>query len=570
MKNEPLISLLPYLRGERNMVVWTAAVGLINHAALVAQSVLLAWVVSRAVIDGDAPPLPAIVALGGIVLVRMVATWHEMDVSHAVAYRILAALRVALFDGFARGVPSRDRSQHTGRLASTAMADVERLEFFYAHTTAQLASAAVLVVAGTAAAFIVDPLLGLAVPVASLLLLASGMRAAAAGDALGAEAQRARESVGAQTVDVLGGSREVISYQLGEHVISRLVGAGETADEARTRVDRHELGLQQIRELTILVVVVGVLLLAARGSLAPVDVAPAAVGVLALLAPVASAAASLSQVYPHRQSARRVLEGIGLPAEGLEPAPRSHAEDAAGSPAAPSGPWGCTLRDVRFTYTRGAEAGDAEQAIDDLVCPLVEIDPGEHVALTGPSGSGKTTLVRMLAGLWAPDAGSIQIYGAQGLRIPLAELPSQTRCQRIAVVDQDAPLFHGTLRENLLLGNPQAEDPALLAALAAAGVDLTGDRWPDGLGTRIGESGTSLSGGQRARVALARALAQDPWLLILDETTASLDPQTEDEVIRSVRSLGRSVTVIAVSHRSSTIEAMDRRIALGTDGAHPA
>lgn len=564
MKNEPLISLLPYLRGERNMVVWTAAVGLVNHAALVAQSVLLAWVVSRAVIDGAAPPLPALVALGGIVLVRMVATWHEMDVSHAVAYRILAALRIALFDGFARGVPSRDRNQHTGRLASTAMADVERLEFFYAHTTAQLASAAALVVAGTAAAFVVDPLLGLAVPVASLLLLASGMRAAAAGDALGAEAQRARESVGAQTVDVLGGSREVISYQLGEHVISRLVGAGETADKARTRVDRHELGLQQVRELIILVVVVGVLLLAARGSLAPVFTAPAAVGVLALLAPVASAAASLSQVYPHRQSARRVLEGIGLPAEGLEPPAGSHPGDPASSHPAPSGPWGCTLRDIRFTYTRRAEADD-ERSMDDLVCPLVEIEPGEHVALTGPSGSGKTTLVRLLAGLWTPDAGSIQIRGADGLRSDLAGLPSQTRCQRIAVVDQDAPLFHGTLRENLLLGNPRAQDHTLLDALAAAGVDLDEDRWPDALETRIGESGTSLSGGQRARVALARALAQEPWLLILDETTASLDPQTEDEVIRSVRSLGRSVTVIAVSHRSSTIEAMDRRIALGAD-----
>ncbi|GAB3755204.1 ABC transporter transmembrane domain-containing protein [Zhihengliuella somnathii] len=565
MKNDPLIALLPYLRGERNMVMWTAAVGLINHVALVAQSVLLAWVVSQAVIHGAAPPLPAIVALCGIVLVRMVATWHEMDVSHAVAYRILAALRVALFDGFARGVPSRDRSQHTGRLASTAMADVERLEFFYAHTTAQLTSAAVLVVAGTSVAFFVEPLLGLAVPAASLLLLTSGLRAAAAGDALGVEAQSARESVSAQTTDVLGGSREIITYQLSNHVIGRLVDAGEAADEARTRVDRHELGLQQIRELLILVVVVGVLLLAARGSLTPVYVAPAAVGVLALLAPVASAAASLSQVYPHRQSARRVLEGIGLPAEGLEPAADNSPDGTASSLDLRSGPWGCTLRDVRFTYARGAGVDDAQHGITDLVCPLVEIAPGEHVALTGPSGSGKTTLVRMLSGLWTPDAGTIQIHGAQGLRISLADVPPQTRCQRIAVVDQDAPLFHGTLRENLLLGNPQAEDPALLAALSAAGVDLTGDRWPDGLGTQIGETGTSLSGGQRARVALARALAQDPWLLILDETTASLDPETEDEVIRSVRSLGRSVTVIAVSHRGSTIEAMDRAIALHSD-----
>lgn len=122
-------------------------------------------------------------------------------------------------------------------------------------------------------------------------------------------------------------------------------------------------------------------------------------------------------------------------------------------------------------------------------------------------------------------------------------------------------MLHGSLRDNLTLGAPDASDAQLVKALETAGLKLVGERWRDGLDSMIGESGTSLSGGQRARLALARALVQEPSALILDETTSGLDAKTEADVLGRLTAL--PVTLIVVSHRQATVDAMDRVIDLG-------
>ncbi|MEV5315931.1 ABC transporter transmembrane domain-containing protein, partial [Streptomyces sp. NPDC052610] len=168
-----LRALLPALAGHRAMTARTCAAAVLEHGSLVALVTLAAHTVGTAVIEGHTPSAGTTTALVALVLVRALTTWREMDLSHDLAYRVLAALRVRVFDGLARSAPARVAGRRSGDLAATAMADVEALEFFYAHTTAQLLAAATVFTGGTAVLATVEPWLAAAVlPVAALLAAA--------------------------------------------------------------------------------------------------------------------------------------------------------------------------------------------------------------------------------------------------------------------------------------------------------------------------------------------------------------------------------------------------------------
>ena len=180
----------------------------------------------------------------------------------------------------------------------------------------------------------------------------------------------------------------------------------------------------------------------------------------------------------------------------------------------------------------------------------LHVKRGGTVAFVGPSGSGKTTLVKLLVGLYAPQRGRILYNGTPGTEIDLAELRGQ-----IGLVTQDTQLFSGSIRDNLLFVNPTATDAECLAVLRQAACDglLTG-AGRHGLDTIIGEGGIKVSGGERQRLSIARALLRRPHLLVFDEATSSLDSLTEDEVTTTVRNAAsRDVMTILIGHRLSTV-----------------
>ncbi|MDR1633459.1 MAG: ABC transporter ATP-binding protein/permease [Bifidobacteriaceae bacterium] len=183
---------------------------------------------------------------------------------------------------------------------------------------------------------------------------------------------------------------------------------------------------------------------------------------------------------------------------------------------------------------------------------------GEHVAIVGVSGAGKTTIAELIQGNLRPDAGEIRLFGTDVARAPLAWQRAQ-----LAVVAQHTYLFTGTLRDNLLVAAPQADDLRLGQALAAA--DLAGfvAELPQGLDTPVGERGLALSGGQTQRLGIARAFLKDAPILILDEPTAHVDLAAERAILASLEKLGRDKTVIAISHRRATILHADRTVEVG-------
>ncbi|MEA2602524.1 MAG: ATP-binding cassette, subfamily bacterial [Acidobacteriota bacterium] len=177
------------------------------------------------------------------------------------------------------------------------------------------------------------------------------------------------------------------------------------------------------------------------------------------------------------------------------------------------------------------------------------VDRGETVAFVGPSGSGKTTLVKLLVGLYAPKRGRILYNGKPGTDLDLDELRAQ-----IGFVTQDTQLFSGSIRENLLFVNPTATDAECLEVLRKAACDSLLARADRGLDTVIGEGGVKVSGGEKQRLSIARALLRRPRLLVFDEATSSLDSLTEEEITETIREVASSqVITILIAHRLSTI-----------------
>ncbi len=205
------------------------------------------------------------------------------------------------------------------------------------------------------------------------------------------------------------------------------------------------------------------------------------------------------------------------------------------------------FRDVSFLYP-----GQQNEALRNV---SLRIKPGERVGILGRVGSGKSTLHKLILGLYRPIAGAVLIDGIDQRQLDPAELR-----RHIGYVQQDVTLFYGTLRENIVMAAPLADDEAVIRAAEVAGILEFVNAHPKGFDMEIGERGESLSGGQRQGVAIARAVIAEPPMLLLDEPTASMDHSTEDLVKRRLTEFAGERTLIVVTHRTSLLDLVDRVI----------
>ena len=204
------------------------------------------------------------------------------------------------------------------------------------------------------------------------------------------------------------------------------------------------------------------------------------------------------------------------------------------------------FEDVSFSYAGG---GDAVEEI------AFELRAGTSSAFVGPSGAGKTTLVKLLVGLYEPTKGRVTVNGTDTRSIDLGALR-----RRIGYVSQETQLFAGTIRENLLFVNPEATDEECLTAIEQVAMSSILERTGEGLNTRIGESGIKISGGERQRLAIARALLRKPDLIIFDEATSNLDSMTEKSITDTIKRISKAhpeLMIVMVAHRLSTIAHAD-------------
>lgn len=207
------------------------------------------------------------------------------------------------------------------------------------------------------------------------------------------------------------------------------------------------------------------------------------------------------------------------------------------------------FRDLSFSYP--------DQEVPALRSISLRIAAGERVAILGRVGSGKTTLEKLVLGLYRPTAGTLLIDGIDQRQLDPAELR-----RHIGYVPQDVTLFYGSLRDNLAMGAPLADDAAILRAAETAGILPFVNAHPQGFDLQVGERGSLLSGGQRQGVAIARAVIGDPSILLLDEPTASMDQSSEEEVKRRIATFSQGRTLIVVTHRTSLLDLVDRIVVI--------
>ena len=226
-----------------------------------------------------------------------------------------------------------------------------------------------------------------------------------------------------------------------------------------------------------------------------------------------------------RHEARGALRGAALSMESMDSDERVlHAPSV-------------EVRDITVRYP-----GSAVPALAHF---SARFPAGSVTVVTGASGAGKTTLGDVLLGLLDVERGAVLVDGQ-----PMAGLPRARWRERVGYLAQEPMLLHGTIRENLLFAQPGATDEALRAALRAAACDFV-DALPQGLDAPLGERGVMVSGGERQRLALARALLRTPGLLVLDEATSALDAETERRILQTVRALSGRCTVVFCTHRSA-------------------
>ncbi|MET8806068.1 ABC transporter ATP-binding protein [Streptomyces sp. NPDC004546] len=365
------------------------------------------------------------------------------------------------------------------------------------------------------------------------------------------------------------GARTVEAFGLRE----RRVAASRDALEQSRRTRFYTLFLRTVFfpavEVTYTVPVVGVLLLGGwlhqRGAVGVGAVVAAALylrqftepldQILMRVEQLQSSSASFARVEGLAQAprqdgtrpARDAHEDTARPARARAkvtgtPARTPRAEAAAGS-LVPAGNR-IDVRGVRYAYEHG---GEVLRGVD------LTVRPGERLAVVGPSGAGKTTLSRLLAGIDRPGTGTVTVGG-----VPVAELEPELLRREVVLVTQEHHVFLGTVRDNLLIAEPEATDADLWAALAAVGADDWVRDLPDGLDTRLGAGGRSTDGSQTQQLALARVVLADPHTLILDEATALLDPTTARHTERALAAVLEGRTVIAIAHRLHTAHDADR------------
>ncbi|MBL8459093.1 MAG: type I secretion system permease/ATPase [Zoogloea sp.] len=258
------------------------------------------------------------------------------------------------------------------------------------------------------------------------------------------------------------------------------------------------------------------------------------------MAPLGQVAGLMMQYQNARTSLASVNSHMELPVERPDGASFVHRPSFSGN---------IEFKDVSFCYP------GRDQAVLKKVS--FSLKAGEKVAIIGRIGSGKTTIEKLVLGLYQPTEGAVFIDGIDARQIDPAELR-----RAIGFVPQDVTLFYGTLKHNISMGAPFADDSAILAAAELSGVKEFADTHPQGFEMPIGERGESLSGGQRQAVAIARALLNDPPILLLDEPSSSMDHQSEEGLKQRLRRFAASKTMILVTHRTSLLDLVDRLIVL--------
>ena len=503
------------------------------------------YLISKSALE---PPILSLgVAIGLVQLFgfsRAVLRYLERLVSHDASFRFLGRLRVSFFERLEPLVPGGLGTAHTGDLLSRFVGDVETMQFLFLRALAPPLVALVACAGAVSAAALVlpiaAPVLGAGLAVGALVAAAATARATRA--SIRQEAPL-RAELTSEIVEALAAAPELVAYGRVDWELERI----ERVDRELGRLARRHGRVEAMGDGLVLfasgVTLVAVLVVAASavvdGRLGGVWLGMLALLTLSSFEAVRPLPIAAQQAGAVENAAERLFELTNRAAPVSEPdEPRPI-------------PTGGVLRleDAHLRY-----APDLPWVLDGA---SLELRPGRRVALVGESGAGKTTIAHVLVRFRELDGGRATLDGHD-----LRDYASDDLRGLVALADQDAHLFSTTIRENVRFARPGASDEEIAAALRRAGVWNWISSLSDGLDTYVGEIGGSVSGGQRRRIALARAFLSGAPMLILDEPTAHLDPATAEGILGDLLSAADGTGLLVITHDPLLLDRFDEVLRL--------
>lgn len=475
-------------------------------------------------------------------LLRVACHGISTILAHISAYTILEGIRLKIADRLMKAPLGEVMGRRIGYLKNIIMDKVEDLEPPLAHMIPELTSNLLLPVAIFIWMMVIDWRMGLAVLIAPVLAMIPMFFLMRNYNSQYAAYMEANNHVNSIIIEYVEGIEVVKAFNQSTSSYEKFVNAVQSFKEftlAWFKSTWKTMNLMMaIMPTTLLGVLPVGLLLVQNGSISPAELAMGIILSLSIVGPLMKATTFINEAKSMEYAVEAANELLNLPvlpdSGKIVSIPRND----------------IVLEHVTFSY----DGSEQNEVLHDV---NLELPEGSFTALVGPSGGGKSTIARLIARFWDVTGGNITIGGKN-----IKELSIRQLSELVSFVTQDNFLFNCSLKENIRLGNPNATDEEVYAAAKAACCDEFIVRLDKGYDTPAGDAGKRLSGGEKQRIAIARAILKNAPIVILDEATAFTDPQNEDKIQKSIMALSKGKTLLVIAHRLSTIQNADQIVVL--------
>lgn len=474
-------------------------------------------------------------------VLRGPSRYLEQYFGHHVAYKLLAIMRVDLYDNLRKLSPAKMLDKKNGDVVSTAISDIECIEIFFAHTVAPIVIAIVISIVSLVLCAVIWPMIALVMlPFYLIIGIVIPIFSARSGRDTGRAYRSLLGDLKSYLIDSLKGIKEIIVFGKGTERLAEIDKKGNEINGVLHKLIRHRNFVMALPDLGRTLSRVAVMAICSYGMMiGEVGIGGAAVLMVVLAAsftPVIAISGLSGSLLQTFAAAERVFALEDEKPQVVDPVNPKKMGANSGE---------ICFNNIGFTYPTRPNV-----VIDDF---NMTAQKGEKIAFVGESGSGKSTALRLLLRYWDPNEGEILVGGTNIKDLTLKECRNN-----FAMLSQVTWLMNDTIEENIKIGNPNATYEEVVEAAKRACIHEFIENLPDGYQSNAGEMGSRLSGGERQRIGIARVCLRNTPIMILDEPTSSLDTLNEKSILKTLYTEFKDRTIITVSHRASTVAGCDR------------
>ena len=541
-KYKPLIKMSKYISFYKKEFIISIIYGIFNCVFALLTVLTGAYIASAALFKmSTGKILYLFIPLIIFIIGKGLFAFLEMYECHLVSYGVIEKIRNLLYDSISKTAPQSTGKKRSGSITSVFVEDVEATEVFYAHTAGSYIIAFVCTVLYLTALSFLSFKISAAVFAACILVAAVPYFFNPITKKIGEEIRDGLAEVNAEAVDTVQGLREILIFGKEKKYIEKVTADTLRLNKKEIRDGRFKGLHSLVINLITSAVLISTILLAhsevIAGSLKPEMVSVVIIFSLFAFVPIMSVSVTAGAMNISNGAAKRILDILEE-----EPAVKDRVPYIPQNKSSVKG--NIEFKDVKFSYEKGTEV---------LHGVNFTVKAGESIALTGESGAGKSTIANLLMRFYEPDSGAIYIDGKN-----IKDIHQNSLRDIIAYVPQDVYLFNKTIKENISLACPDASDEEIKQAAKVAMADGFIKRLEQGYDTNVGERGVQLSGGEKQRIAIARAVLKNSSILLMDEAVSNLDSESEALFRQALNNIRKNKTIITIAHRPSTIKEADR------------